>query len=274
MAEVTSAVGPVALVVPVFNEEERLREHGERLLGFVATFGQGSELIIVDDGSTDGTCEVAEGLVRKHPSGRVSLVRRPHEGKGAAVRAGLEDATAGVAGFCDVDLATPLDQLQRLFAAAFAAPALVIGSRGVVSSVLVRREGHVRELLGKTYNRLLRITLTPGICDTQCGAKAATTAVWREILPHCRERGFAWDVEAVAVARRLDIAVWELGILWAHDPRTRVRPLVDGMAMVWAVPRIWKRTHAVSSLLAREHQDGLVARRVDSLPTRSGSPHG
>lgn len=235
----------LSLVVPVFNEEERLGRSGPKLAAFVVARGPGSELVIVDDGSTDATREVAEDLRSRHPDAGVRLIRCPHRGKGAAVRAGLNSATTTLAGFCDVDLATPLDQFERLCGAALSGSVLVIGSRGVRSAQLVQRESGVREALGRTYNRLLRLTLTPGIYDTQCGAKVATTSVWREILPYCRETGFAWDVEAVALARRRGIAVWELGVRWAHDSRTRVRPLPDGLAMAWAIPRIWKRLQAV-----------------------------
>jgi dolichyl-phosphate beta-glucosyltransferase len=99
----------------------------------------------------------------------------------------------------------------------------------------------LRELLGRTYNSVVRALLTPGISDTQCGAKAAPASVWSEILGHCREDGFAGDVEMIATALALDLPVQEMGVTWAHDNRTRVHVLRDGMAMVAAVMRIWRR---------------------------------
>ncbi|MGI8758353.1 MAG: glycosyltransferase, partial [Acidimicrobiales bacterium] len=216
-------------MVPVFNEAQRIRHTGPKLADFVASYGTTSELIVVDDGSSDGTCEEVVRLTGTHAAGgQVRLARRAHHGKGAAVQAGLNAAKGTLAGFCDVDLATPLDELERLFAAAGSAPALVIGSRAVGSATLVQRQSFRRETLGRAYNRLLRATLTPGVHDTQCGAKAAGVAVWREILPYCREQGFAWDVEVVAVARRRGIAVEEMGVRWSHDAETRVHPLRDG----------------------------------------------
>lgn len=247
----------LSLVVPVFNEEQRLAEHGDELVGFVRSFGPQSELVVVDDGSTDRTCDVAEDLESRCGRSGLRLLRRPHRGKGAAIRAGLESAKAPLAGFCDVDLATPLDEIERLCLAATSAPVLVAASRDVVSTELVGRESDLRELLGKSYNRLLRLTVTPGIHDTQCGAKVAATAVWREVLPFCRENGFAWDVEALAVARRRGIAVWEMGVRWAHDPRSRVRPGRDGVAMIRAVPRIWQSVRRVSSMV-----EGPAARPI------------
>jgi len=240
---------PLTLVVPVYNEQERFAEHAGAILDFVRSFGPGSEMVVVDDGSTDSTCDVVEEFETGAGRTGIRLLRRPHRGKGAAVQAGLESAKAPLAGFCDIDLATPLDELERLCLAATTGPVLVAASRDVVSTELVGRESDLRELLGKSYNRLLRLTVTPGIHDTQCGAKVAATAVWREVLPFCRERGFAWDAEALAVARRRGIAVWEMGVRWAHDPRSRVRPGRDGMAMLRAVPRIWTSVRRVPSLV-------------------------
>jgi len=247
----------LTLVVPVYNEEQRLAEHGNDLARFVRSFGPGSELVVVDDGSTDRTCDVAEDLETRAGRVGVRLLRRPHRGKGAAIRAGLATARAPLAGFCDVDLATPLEEIERLCLAATTGPVLVAASRDVVSTELVGRESDLRELLGKSYNRLLRLTVTPGIHDTQCGAKVAATAVWREVLPYCRENGFAWDVEALAVARRRGIAVWELGVRWTHDPRSRVRPGRDGAAMLRAVPRIWQTVQRVPSMV-----EGPAARPI------------
>jgi hypothetical protein len=127
-------------------------------------------------------------------------------------------------------------------------PALVIASRDVVTTKLIVRENAGRELLGKCFNRLVRGTLTPGIYDTQCGAKVAATAVWREILPFSHQVGFAWDVEVLAIARRLSFAVWEVGVQWSHDARSHVRPWRDGLAMVGAVPGIWRDLRVVRSL--------------------------
>jgi dolichyl-phosphate beta-glucosyltransferase len=230
--------GSLSLVVPLYDEEERFAEHAKEIAEFVDGLPAGSELIFVDDGSSDGTAELVEDFIARWPGRTASLLRRPHEGKGAAVRAGLAVAGADYAGFCDVDLSTPLDQLQEILLTARMGPVLAIGSRDAVASRLVRPQGRFRELLGKSYNRLVQLVVTPGVTDTQCGAKVAATEVWRAILPFCSQAGFAWDVEAIAVARRLGIAVREVAIEWSHDDRTRVRLGRDGAAMVAAIPRI------------------------------------
>lgn len=245
-----------SLVVPMYNEAERFAEHAGELARFIERFPAGSELLLVDDGSSDGTAALAEDFLSAHPSVAGEVLRRPHLGKGAAVRAGLEAAGADFAGFCDIDLSTPLHQLEGMLDAASAGRVLAIGSRDVAASRLVRPQGPVRENLGRAYNRLVQLTLAPGISDTQCGAKVASRKVWELVLPHSREAGFAWDVEIIAIAHRLGVNVREVAVDWSNDDRTRVRLVRDGAAMVAALPRIFGTARAVPA-----------ASRVDGMPS-------
>jgi dolichyl-phosphate beta-glucosyltransferase len=234
-----------SLVVPVYNEEERFTERAQELADFIRGFPINSELLIVDDGSTDHTAEVVEAFLAGEPDLRAKLLRLPHKGKGSAVKAGLQAATAEYAGFCDVDLSTPLDQLELILEAACAGPVLAIGSRQAAGSRLLKRQNPVREYLGKSYNGLVQLALTPGTNDTQCGAKVAATALWALILPWSREPHLAWDVEIIAIARRLGIEVQEIAVEWTNDDRSRVRLGRDGVAMVAAVPRILRTVRKV-----------------------------
>ncbi|HUQ39484.1 MAG TPA: glycosyltransferase [Acidimicrobiales bacterium] len=237
--------GSLSLVVPVYNEQERVSETANQLLDFVRRWGPGSELLYVDDGSTDRSVAVIEATLAAHHDVTARVIRRPHAGKGAAVRAGLDQGTGELRAFCDVDLSTPLDQLEEVINAATMSPVLAIGSRDAATSNVVRAQSRVREAMGKSYNRVVQLVLAPGIVDTQCGAKAARADVWKSILPWCEEDGFAWDVEAVAIARRLGFVVREVAIEWHHDDRSRVRVGQDGMRMLWALPRIMRRLRSV-----------------------------
>ena len=234
------------LVVPLFDEAHRFEEHAHRLVDFIESQPAGSELLFVDDGSRDGTGSLVDALVEARPGAPVRLLRREHQGKGAAVAAGLRSVGGSHLGFCDADLATPLDQLERIAGAARRAEVLAIGSRDLATSTLLRPESPVREALGRTYNRLLQATITPGVVDTQCGAKVASRAVWEAVLAHTTELGFAWDAEAIAVARALGIEVQEVPIDWRHDERSSVHLLRDGAAMVLATPRIWRTARRVT----------------------------
>jgi SAM-dependent methyltransferase len=236
-----------SVVVPLYNEESRFDEFGQQLVDFLNAQATGSELVFVDDGSDDATTELVEDLITRNPGPRIALIRRPHAGKGAAVAAGLAAATAPWAAFCDLDLSTPLDQLERVVHAAQRADVLAVGSRDLAASTLVRPEGPVREALGRAYNRLLQATITPGVVDTQCGAKAASRRVWHVILPECGETGYAWDAEAIGIARAHRIPVHEVPIEWRHDERSKVRVARDGAAMVLATPRIWRNVRRVKA---------------------------
>ena len=197
---IETAPAALTLVVPVYNERRRFDRFASDLAEFTAHQPAGSELVFVDDGSTDGTVELIEMFLRRAAlrGHCVRLLRCAHMGKGAAVRAGLETAVTPLAGFCDLDLSTPLADFLHLVDASADAPILTIASRGLAASRLTRRQGHAREFLGRTFNKAVQLALIPGVVDTQCGAKVARTELWRAILPFSRENGFAWDVEIIA----------------------------------------------------------------------------
>jgi 2-polyprenyl-3-methyl-5-hydroxy-6-metoxy-1,4-benzoquinol methylase/glycosyltransferase involved in cell wall biosynthesis len=251
----------LTLVVPLFNEARRFRVYAQRLADFVATYGDRSELIFVDDGSSDGTPELVDAFAQSDCGANVRLVRLPHCGKGAAVAAGLSAAESDVAAFCDVDLATPLGELARIIDAATRAPILAIGSRGTAASRITRRQEPIREYLGRMYNRVVQLLVVPGVVDTQCGAKAASTQVWQKILPFCREVGFAWDVEVISTARTLAIPVQEIGVEWRHRDGSQVRVMRDGLQMVRAIPRI--RRNAAATLRYRSQHSDVVKGTFD-----------
>ena len=135
----TVARHPLGLVVPVYDEAERVTDYAKLLVEFVAQLPPGSEVLFVDDGSADATGDRAVALV----------LRRPHVGKGAAITAGLRALRTDVLGFCDLDLSTPLDDLERIAHATVRSGGLAIGSRGLATSTLVRPEGQVREALAQ-----------------------------------------------------------------------------------------------------------------------------
>jgi dolichyl-phosphate beta-glucosyltransferase len=247
-----STGGSVHLVVPVYNEAARLADYLGDLVAFVRRQPPGSHLCFVDDGSVDGTVEQLERGLRDTPRELVSYVRRPHLGKGAALQAGLLASQAEVAAFCDVDLSTDLADLEGIMATAAAADVLAIGSRALRDSEISEHESRVREWLGRTYNMVLRSLLTPGVADTQCGAKAARSSIWRSLLPHCRQQGFAWDAELVAVALATGVEVREMPVRWRHDHRTKVRLLRDGLAMVRETPQIMRSARAAQGATRTE----------------------
>ena len=242
MARANDDCGPLSLVVPVFNEAHRVGAAIDPLLAFVGSRGAGGELIFVDDGSQDDTARILASIDSDSAPGvSVRVLRRPHEGKGAAVQAALLVARCPVTAFCDVDLATPLDELARIVAVAEQG-VLAVGSRGLPTSELGVHEPRVRELLGKSFNRAAQLLATPGIVDTQCGAKAAPTALWHRILASVTEPGLAWDVDVIAQALAGGHPVVEVPIEWNHQPGSAVHVARDGVRMLAALPSIRQRS--------------------------------
>jgi dolichyl-phosphate beta-glucosyltransferase len=235
----------ISLVVPLFNEQDRFSETADEIVDFMGRYGPQSEVIWVDDGSSDRTGEMVDAFIALGHNVETKLLRIPHRGKGAAVRAGLLAARCSFGAFCDVDLATPLDDIADLIGICESDGGLVIGSRGLPTSNVLKHESFLREQLGRAYNRVVRTFLTPGIFDTQCGAKAGGIDVWTQLLSRCQEDGFAADVEMIAMAMALGVPVVEVGVSWAHDDRSRVRVWKDGVSMLTSLLRIWRRTRLV-----------------------------
>lgn len=256
------------LVVPLYNEEDRVLETAPALLEFIAGF-PGGELIWVDDGSTDSTVEALGRLLETRSGAPAKLIERPHQGKGAAVRAGMDIATANLVGFTDVDLATPLGDLERVVSIAGEKRALVVASRALPESNVVVHEHPAREALGRLYNRAVQLAATPGIRDTQCGAKVAPRALWNQILPLSREKGFAWDVEIIALALALGAEVCEVPVTWRHDPRSKVHVLRDGLRMAAGLLRIRRAARQAAALplaASRAFEDNGLVVLVDDPP--------
>ncbi len=251
----------VTIVLPVYNETHRAAPNVIALLDYVDTLPRDSGLIFVDDGSTDGTADLLEKLLAERDTSRCAQVlRRPHRGKGAATRSGILAATTDLIGFCDIDLATPLTSFTEIALAADRAPVLAIGSRDIVGSTVLRHESALRELLGRTYNRAVQWFVTPGLVDTQCGAKVARREIWTEILPASVEDGFAWDVEICGLALAAGRPVVEIAIEWVHDDGSNISVARDGLRMVAALPRIRRTTRRFAST---HHRPGRSRRWQD-----------
>jgi dolichyl-phosphate beta-glucosyltransferase len=236
----------VTMVVPVYNERHRFDRYAEPLAEFVRRQPPGSELVFVDDGSTDGTGDIVDTFERRCAvvGHRVHALHCPHRGKGAAVRAGLQTAASPVAGFCDLDLSVSLPSLARLIDAAREAETIAIASRHVAAARVSHHQGPVRQVLGRSFNTAVRLALVRGVVDTQCGAKVAQTRLWDAVLPRCQEDGFAWDVELLAVAIRMGIPVREIGVAWRHQGGSKVRVARDGADMLRALARIRRNVNA------------------------------
>ena len=237
----------LAVVVPVYNEERRLPFLLETLAqegdAVAAAAGlQLAEVIVVDDGSTDGTAQVLAAFAGL--DGRLARVRlERNRGKGAAVRTGMLATTADVALMTDVDLSTPLGDLPSLAAALADGADVAIGSRAHGSSQVLVHQPAYRELMGKGFNVAVRLLTRLPWRDTQCGFKLFRNATARELFERQRLDGFAFDVDVLVLARRLGLTVREVPVRWRNDPDTHVGLVTSSAAMARDAVRValWAR---------------------------------
>ena len=219
----------ISVVIPAYNEEARLGPTVRRVRDHLEARGGDFEILVVDDGSTDRTIAVAEEAAAGDV--RVHVIAQPaNRGKGAAVRAGMLAAAGERVLFSDADLATPIEELAKLEARMDAGADLVIASRALPDSDIRTRQHPAREMMGRTFNVVVRTLLLGGIKDTQCGFKLFRREVARDLFGRATVDGFAFDVEILWLAR----GTWtiaEVPVVWHHVEESKVSPGTDAARM-------------------------------------------
>jgi dolichyl-phosphate beta-glucosyltransferase len=229
----------LSVVIPAYNEASRIERTLDRSVAFLDGRGESWEIIVADDGSRDETPLIVQRYIRSHGGARVRLAALPHNrGKGAALRAGVAESRGARVLIMDADLATPIEELDRLARALDDGFKIAAGSRAVGSSDVTRPQSPLRVLLGRAGNLWIRSLAVPGVHDTQCGFKLFDGDVARQLFARCREERFGIDIEVLCLARRrlgLDIA--EIGVHWEHQEGSKVR-WKDYLDVFVKVPRI------------------------------------
>jgi len=229
----------LSVVIPAFNEGQRIERALAEIVQYLRGRGDSFEIVVADDGSSDGTADVVERFAATQPLGAVRSVRLPfNQGKGAALRAGFAATVGNKILMTDADLATPIEELGKLEAAFAAGAQIVAGSRALASSNITRRQSLVRVFLGRAGNLWIRSLAVPGIHDTQCGFKLFDGDAGRRLFALSREDRFGIDIEVLCLARRrLSLKVSEVGVRWQHQDGSKVR-WVDYVDVLVKVPRI------------------------------------
>jgi dolichyl-phosphate beta-glucosyltransferase len=224
----------VSIIIPAYNEELRLPITLSATAEYFAELGEPFEILVVDDGSQDRTAAVVTEYRGKHSQYKIEcLSYGGNRGKGYAVRHGMLKASGDLRLFCDADLATPVEEYEVVLKAMQAQDAQVgIGSRPLRQSHLLVHQPWYREMLGRGFNKAVQTLAVEGIEDTQCGFKIFTAAAAQDIFSRCILDGFAFDCEALYIARHLGYRIAEVPIRWSHKDGSKVNMMRDGTKMI------------------------------------------
>jgi dolichyl-phosphate beta-glucosyltransferase len=235
----------LSVVVPAYNEEQRLPSTIEQIEAYLDARKLEHELILVDDGSADGTRRVMEAAARAHPAVRVEVL--PHNrGKGRALAVGVEAATGDPILVTDADLSTPIEELPKLEAKLDAGAGVAIASRALRQSQVVISQPIYRVLMGKTFNLMVQTLLLPGLWDTQCGFKLFRGDLARSVFRDLRTDGFGYDPEALYLAKKRGAGIAEVPVVWRHSAPTKVAAIRHSLDMFKDLVKTRFRSYASS----------------------------
>ncbi|MGH7790635.1 MAG: dolichyl-phosphate beta-glucosyltransferase [Candidatus Binatia bacterium] len=230
----------LSVVIPAFNETQRLPRTLTDVLGYLGRQPYGAEVVVVDDGSTDETAR----LVREWPAAKTPLRLAAHpdgrnHGKGATVRRGMGEAVGQYRLFMDADNSTTLDHVERFWPFTEQGFDVVIGSRDIGGAEVVVHQSWYKELGGKVGNLIIRALVLPGIADTQAGFKMFSARCVEAILPRLSIERWGFDIELLVAARCQGFTVQEVPVVWRNDANSKVPALayVEVLGDVWRVRR-------------------------------------
>jgi len=228
----------LSVVVPAFNEEKRIKGTLDRIIRYLATKDFRSEIIVVDDGSRDGTIAAVKSVEEANDFPVLILRNNRNMGKGYTVKKGVLGSVGRYILFSDADMSTPIDEFDKMQPLLEENYDVVIGSRALMDSDIKKRQAWYRERMGKMFNFLVRILVFKGIKDTQCGFKAFKGEVARRIFSKITINRFGFDVELLYLARKLDLRIIEVPIVWINSPASRVRCVSDSLFMFMSLIKI------------------------------------
>jgi glycosyltransferase involved in cell wall biosynthesis len=262
--------GSVSIIIPAYNEAGRIAASLVEVHAFARSDPRVLEVVVVDDGSTDGTADVVSAAAPQWADGGpvLRLVRHPvNQGKGQSVRTGFSAAGGDIVLFSDADLSAPITEAPRLLEPIAANQAdIVIGSRALDPSMIHAQQSLVRRNAGRAFNILVRMVTGLPLHDTQCGFKAFRRELAVPVFARQRIHGYAFDVELLYLARRMHLRILELPVHWSHAEGSKVSMWVHGREMGFDLLRIrW------NSALGLYRLDGSAGRPVNCSRT-SRSP--
>lgn len=224
----------ISIIIPAYNEESRIEITLEKIQDYMNLHYPDFEIIVVDDGSKDNTI----GVVKSFSSDIKIIKQERNQGKGAAVRRGMLEASGDIRLFTDADLSTPIYEVEKVLKWHKDEFDVCIGSRALQSELIKEHQPFYRELMGKTFNKMVQLLVVKGIQDTQCGFKSFTAEAADKIFSICKINGFAFDVEAVFLANKFKFKIKEIPVEWYNDDRSKVNPITDSSRMFLEILKI------------------------------------
>lgn len=218
----------LSIIIPAYNEESRLPDTLEQVFHFLGKQSFESNVIVVENGSTDRTFDVAQKFAEQHKSLRV--IHNEERGKGSAVQRGVREASGKYVFICDADLSMPVEEISKFLPPVLQDFDIAIGSREAPGAVRYN-EPYYRHLAGRVFNTLIRWMVLPHLQDTQCGFKCLRAEVARDIFPFQTLTGWAFDVELLYIAHHHGYDILEIPIDWNFNADSKVRVLRDSWRM-------------------------------------------
>lgn len=220
-----------SVVIPAYNESARIPATLESVVAAIRANGWDAEVIVVNDGSTDSTARLVRDFAVSAPE--VRLLENPgNRGKGYSVRAGVLNAQGEIIMFTDADLSAPMDEASRLFKAIANGADIAIGSRWLERGRQTHRQPLYRQIFGRCFNAVCRMVMQLPFADTQCGFKAFTRSAAQTVFQLQTIERWGFDPEILFIAIKRGFRVVEVPVSWAHDERSRMSYLRDGLQML------------------------------------------
>jgi glycosyltransferase involved in cell wall biosynthesis len=220
-----------SIVIPAYNESARIPATLRSVVDTIRASGWDAEVVVVNDGSRDNTAQVVREFARSAPEIRL-LENTENRGKGYSVRNGVLHALGEVVMFTDADMSSPMEEADGLFAAIGNGADIAIGSRWLATSRQTHRQPLYRQFFGRCFNLLTRMVMNLPFADTQCGFKAFTRAAAQTVFQLQTIERWGFDPEILFIALKRGYDIKEIPVSWAHDARTRISYLRDGLQML------------------------------------------
>jgi dolichyl-phosphate beta-glucosyltransferase len=227
----------LSIVIPCFNEEQRLPRTIELIEQYLARLGTPYELILVDDGSIDGTRQIMDAAAERNRSVRLEALPQ-NRGKGRALAEGVAAARGAEVLVTDADLSTPIEEIDKLRAELRNGAGVAIASRALKGSRVEVSQPAYRVVMGKAFNLLVQAVLLPGIWDTQCGFKLFRADVAHEVFAGLTTDGFGYDPEVLYRAKKRGVRIAEVPVVWRNSAPTKVSPIKSSIDMFKHVVRV------------------------------------